>query len=113
MSGNVLTEQFDLDAYLEDKGGCDLNPDDLKYIFEHFVTEKTSEERHTTMMEGMGKQTAALELIVEIDKRVCIIEEDKDRKRKLLPVKITGIALGLAILTNLPAIASILRNLAK
>ena len=113
MTNGTLTAEFDLNTYLDDKGGCDLNPNDMKYIFEHFVTEKTSEERHRIMMDGLKKQTAALEMIVELDKRVCIVEEDTDRKRKLLPVKIAGISAGIAILANLPAIASILKNLAR
>lgn len=110
---SMLIEEFDLATYLDGKGGHDLDPDDLKYIFEHFVTEKTSEERHQIMMDGLEKQTAALEMVAGIDKRVCIIEEDKDRKRKLLPVKIAGIGIGLTIITNLPTIASILKSLAK
>lgn len=98
LTNTTATEKFDLNAYLEDKGGRDLTPDDLKYIFEHFVTEATSEERHATMMEAMGKQTAALELIVEIDKRVCVIEEDKKLVKWLVPVLISTcvILLGIA-----------------
>lgn len=98
MSETVLIEEFDLDAYLEDRGGCDLDPEDLKYIFEHFETQKTSEERHETMMIAMAAQTKALNMIVDVDKRVCVIEEDKKLAGWLIPVLISTciILLGIA-----------------
>ncbi len=89
MTNSADTKDFNLDEYLKENEGRDLKEEDLRYIFEHFVTEKASEERHRIMMEGMNKQTKALEMIADVDKRVCVIEKEEKRRRWLIPVLIS------------------------
>lgn len=116
MSVSILTEGFDFNTYLKDAGGRDLKEEDLKYIFEHFVLEKTSAERHQDMMAMMKKQTKALETVIDIDNRLCILEEDKKRKQRLLPVKTAAWGIAIVaittVMTNLHDIAKML-HLAK
>ena len=101
LTNSTKAEDFDLDAYLEGKGGRDLTPDDLKYIFEHFVTEETSAERQKQLMDTLKDNTGALKEFTSAfsnhEQRICIIEEDKNRARWLIPVLISGCTLLLGV----------------
>lgn len=86
-------EKFDLDVFLESKEGNDLNDKDLRYIFEHFVTEVTSAERQETLLAALQENTTALKEIrneyADHESRICVIEENKVQSRWLIPVLIS------------------------
>ena len=68
-------------------------------------------------MAALDKNTEAMEKILAVvndqEKRVCILEEDKKRRRWLVPVMIAIGSLILGAVSKLSAIATVFKKLAE
>jgi len=111
-----------LDSRLAAMGDAEL--DELKELLDIFVSEKTCAEREKNFLTAMENNTAAVESMTtaantiteqanDHETRLSVIEADRKRKQRTLPVKLTIGGLVIAALAQADNVIAFIKKIAQ